>query len=142
MQESMRTSAARATLPVILLAAVVQGWALYALHHAIKNQRWPATEPAWLIALYMIAILVPISVQMLTQYVRQTSQWVLLVPFTIAFFYFGWHHGGSVYDNPSDHFGGTGQFFPLSCVTAVLWLLLLPFLQSRLVAGRWSVPYE
>ncbi|MCP5339035.1 MAG: hypothetical protein R3E75_02645 [Steroidobacteraceae bacterium] len=35
-------------LLVILIAAVVQGWALYGLHWAIDNQAWPYTDRVWL----------------------------------------------------------------------------------------------
>src|ERR1700722_21032591 len=38
--------AARQALPVILIAAVIQGWALYGLHHAVTAHHWPATDQA------------------------------------------------------------------------------------------------
>ena len=54
----------RRELHIILLAAVVQGWALYGLHLSVKDQHWPATEPAWLIALYALTLIVPLSLQL------------------------------------------------------------------------------
>jgi hypothetical protein len=38
-------------LPFILLAAVIQGWSLYGLHHSLEFHHWPATSQAWLMAL-------------------------------------------------------------------------------------------
>lgn len=47
---------ARRSFPVILLCALVQGWALYGLHLSIKSHHWPATNPAWLLALYSVFV--------------------------------------------------------------------------------------
>jgi len=52
MEDSKRSSPDRTALPLILLAAVIQGWVLYWLHHSIKFHHWPATDEAWLVPLY------------------------------------------------------------------------------------------
>ena len=54
-------------LPIILLAAIVQGWALYGLHEAIQGHHWPATQPTWLIALYALVVFVPVTLQILAE---------------------------------------------------------------------------
>jgi hypothetical protein len=46
-----------------------------------------------------------------------------------------------VSEDVAGHPGNPGQFFPLAFESAVLWLLLLPFLQRRLETGRWGGPY-
>lgn len=48
-------------LLVILIAAVVQGWALYGLHWAIDNQAWPYTDRAWLFGLSAFWIFTPLG---------------------------------------------------------------------------------
>jgi len=58
-------TSSRESLPVILAAAVVQGWALFGLHHAITTQTWPATNLAWLLALYSVVVLIPVTIQLL-----------------------------------------------------------------------------
>jgi hypothetical protein len=130
------------TLPVVLIAAAVQGWALYALHIAIKGSHWPATAPGWLLALYAIALFVPLTVQLTAQHSRTRAAWAIEASLAFLFFYFGWHHGASVLDDGAGRFAQSGEWFPMVFVLGVLWLLLLPFIQCRLAQGLWRVRYE
>jgi hypothetical protein len=129
-------------LPVILVAAVVQGWALYGLHRAIVHHGWPATDPRWLLALYAVVVLVPVSVELLAEHARNRALWRLLALQAVGWFGFGWHHGASVSDPLTEHFAAAGECFPLAFELLVLWLLMLPFLQTRLASGSWSVDYR
>jgi hypothetical protein len=126
-------------LPVILIAAVVQGWSLYGLHVAIKDKLWPATEPSWLLGCYAITVLIPLTVQMLATSIRDKQTWLMLSGMAAVFFYFGWHHGGHVVDIDAQRF--EDQWLPFGFVLAVLWLLVLPFLQGRIETKRWRMPY-
>jgi|HubBroStandDraft_1064217.scaffolds.fasta_scaffold09491_5 hypothetical protein len=132
----------RESLPIILAAAVAQGWALFGLHHAITTHTWPATNLAWLFALYAVVVLVPLTTQLLADQVRSPASWAILGLITVAFFYFGWHHGGSVASFWDKRFAESGECFPLAIVLIVLWLLLMPFVQARLKVGRWTVEYR
>ncbi len=132
----------RRELHIILLAAVVQGWVLYGLHLSVKDQHWPATEPAWLIALYAVTLIVPLSLQLLATHTRTAIAWYLLGILGVAFFYFGWHHGAAVVTLDKN---GRGEFeatWPLVPVLALLILHLLPFLQCRLASGKWTPQYQ
>jgi hypothetical protein len=129
-------------LPVILIAAVIQGWALYGLHRAIVQHAWPATQPAWLLALYAVAVFVPVSVELLAEHARGSALWRLLALLIVGWFGFGWHHGAWVADLPGERFASSGDCFPLAFELSVLWLLVLPFLQTRLASGRWQVDYR
>src|SRR5215813_2110859 len=139
--DETRAASTKRTLPLILLAAVVQGWALYGLHHSIDGHRWPATDKAWLIALYALASYVPLTVQVLAEHARERICWILVGIVAVAFFYFGWHHGGWIAQG-ADSFGDAEGFFPLGLVSVVLWVHLMPFLQARLRTGHWRVPYS
>ena len=90
MEDEARSSAARAALPVILMAGVAQGWVLYGLHHAIKDHHWPATDQPWLIALYALAVFIPATLQLLAEHARRAALWRLVAILTAAYFYFGW----------------------------------------------------
>jgi len=143
----MQQPAAAATqpvsrLPVILIAAVVQGWALYGLHRAIGDHVWPSTEPAWLLALYAVVVFVPLSIELLAENARGSILWRLLALLGVGWFGFGWHHGASVADQPGERFAATGDCFPLGFELTVLWLLVLPFLQTRLASGSWRSDYR
>ena len=122
MEDETRSSAARAALPVILAAAVVQGWVLYGLHHAVKEHHWPATDQAWLIALYALAVFIPATVQLLAEHARTAALWRLVAILTAAYFYFGWHHGASV-SPAAEPLSRSEGYFPLALLLTVLWLL-------------------
>jgi hypothetical protein len=140
----MEQSAAsnRESLPVILAAAVVQGGALFGLHHAITTHTWPATYLAWLLALYSVVVLIPVTIQLLAGQMRGQVAPPIVALMTVAVFYFGWHHGSAVADFRDNHFAESGECFPLAIVLTVLWLLVLPFVQARLKVGRWTADYR
>ncbi|HVI05201.1 MAG TPA: hypothetical protein VM711_03800 [Sphingomicrobium sp.] len=141
MEPMPQSLARRASLPLILIAAVIQGGSLYALHRAIDAHHWPATHLSWLLALYAVAFLVPTTVQLTAEYAERSSFWVLTALLAGAVFYFGWHHGAAVADLETHNFGQSGDYFPLAFVLVVWWLLTLPFLQSRMATGLWRVDY-
>src|SRR5262245_66673715 len=84
------------SLPVILIAAVVQGWALYALHMAVRGSYWTATEPAALYSLYAVAVFVPLTVMVLADHVQQRALWVIVASLVVLYAYFGWYAGANV----------------------------------------------
>jgi hypothetical protein len=129
-------------LPIILIAAVIQGWSLYGLHVAIKGSHWPATAPGWLLGCYALAVFVPLTAQLLVEHIRQRTSWILIAALGVLFGYFGWHHGSAVVDQTTEYFVASGQWFPLGFVLSVLWLLMLPFMQARLTDGNWRPRYE
>jgi cytochrome bd-type quinol oxidase subunit 2 len=119
MEDETRSSSARTALPVILMAAVVQGWVLYGLHHAVKNHHWPATDQAWLVALYALAVFIPATLQLLAEHARRAALWWLVAMLAAAYFYFGWHHGASV-SSAADQFSRSEEYFPLALLLTVL----------------------
>jgi hypothetical protein len=128
-----------ATLLLILIAAVVQGWALYGLHTVLENDWWPASHPPALIALYTIAVFIPTTVQLLAQLHRQRLFWPAMAALALVFGYFGWHHGAVSGDDfvAQESLGGIA----IAVTLVVLWLMLLPFLANRLREGRWLAGY-
>jgi hypothetical protein len=141
MEGEARTSAARQALPVILMTAVIQGWALYGLHHAVKAHRWPATDQAWLIGLYALAVFIPLTMQLLAEHARTAALWRLVTVLAAAYFYFGWHHGTSVSSAGAEQFTGTPAYFSIALLLIILWLMALPFAQIRLTTGHWGTQY-
>ena len=72
-------------MPVILIAAVLQGWALYGLHRAIESNAWPATDQRWLIAFYALAVFVPATVQLLADLFTIEERLGAIAGETVAF---------------------------------------------------------
>jgi hypothetical protein len=142
MSFNVQSNGRRGALPIILIAAVVQGWALYGLHLSITGKHWPATDPAWLSGLYAIAASIPLTAQMLAHSLRCRIACILLAGLTAMFFYFGWHHGAQVMGAPpADGERFLEGWLALHVVLGVLWLLLLPFIQTRIERGTWRAPY-
>ena len=142
MQQAASATSYRRHLPIILAAAVIQGWALYGLHHAIAAHTWPAADLGWLLALYAVAVLVPVTVQLLAAQARSSGTWSIVGLMAVVLFYFGWHHGSAVADPRDVHFAQSGECFPLAIVLTVWWLLTMPFVQARLAAGHWTADYQ
>lgn len=142
MQQSTPESPTREHLVVILPAAVVQGWVLFGLHHALSEQVWPATRPPWLFALYALAVLVPVTMELLAARARERATWVIVAVMALALFYFGWHHGAAVVELPGKDFGQRGEGFLLGFVLLVLWILVMPFIQARLEVRTWTANYH
>jgi hypothetical protein len=128
-------------LPFILLAAVIQGWSLYGLHHSLEFHHWPATNQAWLMALYALTVFVPLTVQMLADHARAAPMWLLVAILAAGYFYFGWHQGTAVFPDAAERFNGPDGYFSFAFVLIVLWLMALPFAQVRLATGRWAIQY-
>jgi Domain of unknown function (DUF4153) len=126
--------------PLILVAAVVQGWCLYGLHLANTEHRWPSTDHAWLYALYAVAVFVPATLQLLAEYVYSAALWVIAAVMAVALFYFGWHYGSHVDADASMAFAR--DCFPATLALSILWLIVLPFIQIRLATGRWGTEYS
>jgi hypothetical protein len=145
MQQSMdsqpgKAASEKTALPLILLAAVIQGWALYGLHHAVKYHHWPATDQGLLIAMYALALFIPLTLELLARYALTATLWRFAAVLAIAFFYFGWHFGAHI-DGAISEYSNAAAYFPLALLFGILWLLALPFAQSRLTTGRWTRHY-
>ena len=137
-----RQSLGVSTLPIILVAAIIQGWMLFGLHTAIDGKQWPATSPGMLLACYTFAVFVPLTAQLLAEHARQQTAWIIIALIGALFGYFGWHHGSAVMNFDPAHFTSTDEWVPLAFLLTVLWLLMLPFIQARLVDGQWRPRYE
>jgi len=121
----------KSKLPLILIAALVQGMGLLALDHAGADHR----EPAWRLALWVAVFFGPLTVQLLAAHARNPVMWALAAGITGIFFYFGWHEGATRLSNTFD------EHFAFAVALTVLWLLILPFVQARLSGGQWRNPY-
>jgi len=141
MEEQERAGSGSA-FPIILIAAVVQGWALYGLYFAIEYEHWPATDTSWLTALYSIALLIPATVQLLADHMRKPVAMGMVAAMAIVLFYMGWHSGASLTVIVSEQRNDFEELVPFAFELVVLWLLVLPFLQARLIGGSWQLRYE
>ena len=126
-------------LHVILAAAVVQGWSLYALHYSVNHAVWPATSSGWLITLYAVAAVAPLTVQMLAAHVHRPLTWIVIASLTAFYALVGWYYGTNVFD---DSRALLDQWPEVGIVLVIQWLLIVPFVQARLLEGHWRSRYQ
>ncbi len=142
MEHEPQSSAVRPVLPAILFAAATQGLMLYLLQHAITAHTFPATNLRWLLALYDITLFLPITFELLTDHLRQHALWALLAGLTGAVGYFGWYHGSVVAGFISDQLDFSWGDITFTFIVFIWWFIVLPFMQNRLAAGRWTLDYS
>lgn len=131
----------RTTSLGLIILAVIQGYALYALHLAIDHELWLAADQRWLKALYTITVVLPafylISIVRLGERINFLP--LLLIP---LLFWLGWHLGW-VEQQPEPQQSGRHQFTVAFCMAlgAALFILAL-FFRSRAANGKWSITYQ
>ena len=138
---TLNTRTSKTHLPIILIAAVIQGWALYGLYYAVEHSLWPSHNSQWLIALYTVALLFPATIQLMVEHTKKPACWIINAILAAAFFYFGWHQGDAVYEVGS-RMSGAETLFPYGFTLAILWMMALPFVQTRLQVGQWNTRYN
>ena len=142
-------TAAHRIPPTALAIALGQGLLLWLLTAADDAGRWPSTDPrAWL-PLTLLALVLPITLQLLWPFARQRLMQVSLAAGAAFVAVFGAlfaaaHLGPAAAAGPEGFEAGSrggdlvaGFVLPL----ALCWLLALPLLKLRLTAGRWTGPY-
>ncbi len=126
----------------ILILAVVQGFVLYALHRALTGEVWPATQPAVLIPLYLLAIFLPLTAQLLSRFLREHVLWNCLGVLAVLLVIFGVHFALNVLPERKLTSGTSDLIFPSLLPIIVLWLVLVAFLRARLECGSWRPEYR
>jgi len=121
----------------MLVSAVIQGAAFYWAQCYTMRYPWLSSDRAWLIGLYAVASIVPITFQLLVEHARRTALWLILAAWGGAAFYFGWEYGATVND-----LGGDFGYLAFGFILTVLWLLVLPFVQSGLAAAGHGIHYR
>lgn len=131
----------RATSLALIILAVIQGYALYALHLAVDHEHWLATDLRWLKSLYTLAIAMPAFY--LISMVR-LHQRINLLPLLLApvLFWMGWHLGW-VEQRPESLPHSTNPFTGSYSLTVGLALFILAlFFRSSAASGKWTTSYQ
>lgn len=126
----------------ILILAVLQGFILYALHRAITGAFWPATQPAVLLPLYLLAIFLPLTAQLLSRFLRERVLWNCLGVFGVLLIVFGVHFALNVLPEGKLNSGTADMIGPSLLPAVVLWLVLVALLRARLESGSWRPEYR
>src|SRR5690606_4790049 len=68
------------------------------------------------------------------------SLWIIVTALAAAFFYFGYHDGARAFHGEASTAAGE-RLPPFLFVMLLVWLQVMPFVQGRLLTGRWRFEY-
>jgi hypothetical protein len=125
----------------ILGIAVVQGWLLYGLHTALDHKAWPATDAGSLLALYAVAVFVPLALEIFASRLRERFTWALAAAIAAFAGGLGGYAGWVVSAVPDSERFTFELLFALYGALFVAWLIALPFAQAWAQRGTWKVAY-
>lgn len=130
----------RRGLLAIVALALLQGLVLFGLHHAVARAVWPATSATVLTPLYLNAMLLPLTAQLLVRFFGHPRLTWSLVVMAAALTAFGWHH--AAYVAPMQEPRAFEFAFASALALAVLWLIAVAFLRAQLETGRNAPEYR
>ncbi len=115
------------------------GLLLYGLHYAWEPRAWPVTDPYWLIPLYSIAILVPVTLEILNGYIRRIEVWLVAAAFILLAFGLGTY---TVWSDKPDIYPHAFSLITYYISFFLIWFIALPFVQSWLRRRDLKFPYS
>ncbi|SDU13912.1 DUF4153 domain-containing protein [Halopseudomonas salegens] len=140
MEDSRLHTLDRATSLGLIIIAVMQGYALYALHLAIDHEHWLAADQRWLKALYTLTIGLP-AFYLIS--IVQLRGRINLLPLLLAplLFWLGWHLGWV--EQMPETTRQRHQFTFAFCMAAGVALFILAlFFRSGAANGTWPTAYQ
>lgn len=123
---------------VLVLIALLQGFALLLLHQAIELQYWLHDQPPWLFALYGLALPIPV---LLMLSLNTGNAWLVtrwIVPVTLVYFGTGWYVGSQAL--PVEQVGYSSLLVPYALTLLVATFKVLIYLQQ--FAERQPLTYS
>ena len=128
-------------LAAVLGLALLQGLLLYGLHQAVAQARWPATHAVVLFPLGLLALGLPVSLQLLSRHWRAARVWGVHAVFALVLViigaYLGVQGGLPPLVEPHNATPLLGTAVPL----VALGFIVLAFVRASLEAGVWRPGY-
>jgi len=123
------------------LVALLQALILWALHASVTRGSWPSTDPAWLLALYPLAVLAPLTVLLLWAHRRRALLWSMVIAWSVFMLLAGLT-AFALLEAPLTEDVLDDNLVAMFYLPAFLaWGLALPILRGRLESGQWHPPY-
>ena len=141
MDDNRLSALDRSTSIGLILIALFQGVALYALHLAVEHTHWLANDQRWLSALYSITIVVPAFY--LISMVRLRDR-INLIPLLLTplLFWMGWHLGWATSVPEAPYRNTSPLMASFSMTVGVAMLILALFFRSSASSGTWPKAYQ
>lgn len=125
----------------ILVWSVCQGLSLSGLHDWVGDSRQSSSVLSLTWALYVVAITLPLSLQMLSRYRSVRLLWFMALGFSFIM------AGSAAYSAHSVWLGGDHKLYYAAAIVSFFqvmtscWFILLPFAEHRLLRSRWLCDY-
>jgi hypothetical protein len=125
----------------MLVVALIQGAALYALHLALDEKVWPATDLRFLYPLYALATIIPLVIHLDLGHLREPLFWKGLATVAVLLAALGGYAGSTVV--PGLDLGDSEIVLAFGATMAALWWVVTPFVQTSVRSGqvRAEPPY-
>jgi hypothetical protein len=138
--DTPRPADAPGPAPILAIAAA-QGLVLYGLHLAIEGKFWPATQLALLPPLYLLALLLPLTAQLLIRHRHDRALWLGLAVMGVVLAAIGAYFGAALVPGAATVAAQPDLIIASALPLLVLWLVSSAFLRARLESGHWRPPY-
>jgi len=127
-----------------MLSALAQGLCLLALHLVLESRAWPAADLFWAIPLYVVALVVPATFNMLRgefpPFRALAGSLMLGAPIALTGLWFGWS-GVTPVDSAMERYSLFADVLVFGASSFCAWFIALPFLHETLRTQRLSFPY-
>lgn len=141
MDDNRLSALDRSTSIGLILIALFQGVALFALHLAVEHTHWLATDQRWLSALYSITIVVPAFYLISMVRLRERINLIPLL-LTPLLFWMGWHLGWATSVPEAPYRNTSPLTASFSMTVGVAMLILALFFRSSASSGTWPKAYQ
>ncbi|WP_428312016.1 DUF4153 domain-containing protein [Hydrocarboniphaga sp.] len=123
----------------IVLAALLQGLALYLARLGAERQWWPLSDLGGQVCWYTLVLSVPTVMTLTVQKLRDARFWQHTALIALIYGLFaGWASWNAT---GAPGLQASTVLAPFGFTAAVALFVLMPYLQCRLQHGRWSAPY-
>jgi len=125
-----------------LLLALIQALLFWLLHQSIDALSWPASDPQWLLAAYLITTFVPLTLLLSWSHRRQRVLWWAAGGLAIFLGLAGYQSFADVSVTTGELNLDEDRIAGFLLPWLVAWLVALPMLRARLESGRWRAGYS
>lgn len=125
----------------ILAWAAIAGSCLLLLHNWILTFPKPGAEFQLIWPLYVMAISVPLTMQMLSKFRTQRLMWGMNAGFTLIMAVTSGYLGRQTWVEGLASYQYAGQLFQDCLTVSICWFVLMPFAEHRLAREHWFNDY-
>lgn len=121
--------------------SLAQGLCLVLLHQWIESLAHPGRYFALIWSLYVIAVLLPLTMQLLAEYCHDRKLWIMASALILLMAFGAAYLGHSSWAEGLPDYYISGEMFKFGFMAITCWFVVLPFVEHRLRLGNWFGDY-